>query len=385
MIARPDPVLAVAALALLFALQGARADAGTASVASPLGLPALVAPGDNALTEAKIELGRRLFSDERLSANGTMSCALCHLPEQGFTSNELATPVGSEGRSLRRNAPTLLNVALRSVLFHDGREESLERQVWGPLLERREMGNVSVDQVLQRIAAIPGYRGLFQEAFGEPEASADGIGQAVASYERTLLAGNSPFDRWFYAKDASALSAQEQAGFTVFNWSGCGRCHSVGEQSALFTDDRFHNLGTGWAHSQRGGEAIILAPGLRAQIDAADLARISEAEQPDDGRFEVTRDANDRWAYRTPTLRNVALSAPYMHDGSLATLEQVIDYYDQGGNQAPDKDPFLKILNLTRPQKLALAAFLRSLTGDNVELLAQKARASPLSSAVGER
>jgi cytochrome c peroxidase len=303
------------------------------------------------------------------------------VPEQGFTSNELATPVGSEGRSLRRNAPTLLNVGLRSVLFHDGREDSLEHQVWGPLLERSEMGNASVDQVLQRVAAIPAYRELFIAACGKPDVSADSIGQALASYERTLLAGNSRFDRWFYAKDSSALSEQEQAGFTVFNWSGCGRCHSVGGQSALFTDDRFHNLGTGWAHSRRGGEAITLAPGLRAELDAADLARISEVEQPDDGRFEVTRDLEDRWAYRTPTLRNVALSAPYMHDGSLATLEQVIDYYDQGGNRAPDKDPFLKILNLTQQQKLALAAFLRSLTADNAENLAQKARASPLGGA----
>ena len=240
---------AVAGLAMLLGVQGSKADTGVSSVASPLGLPALVAPRDNPLTEAKTELGRRLFSDARMSANATMSCALCHLPEQGFTSNELATPVGSEGRSLRRNAPTLLNVALRAVLFHDGREDSLERQVWGPLLARSEMGNASLAEVVQRVAALPEYRDLFLTAFGEAAVSADTIGQALASYERTLLAGNSRFDRWFYAKETSALSEQEQAGLTVFNWSGCGRCHSVGAQSAMFTDDRFHNVGTGRAHS----------------------------------------------------------------------------------------------------------------------------------------
>src|SRR5262249_4921737 len=171
-----------------------------------LGLPPFTVPADNPITPEKVELGRKLFLDRRLSPNGTMSCAMCHLPEQGFTSNELATPVGIEGRTVRRNAPTLLNVAFQRHLFHDGRAVSLEAQIWEPLLAANEMGNRSVGDVLDRIRALADYGGLFEKIFDGQGVSAGRLGQALAAYERTLVAGNSRFDRWRYGRDSSALT-----------------------------------------------------------------------------------------------------------------------------------------------------------------------------------
>lgn len=344
----------------------------------PLGLPEVPLPPDNPLTPARIELGRKLFLDRRLSHNGTLSCAMCHVPEQGFTSHELATPIGLEGRSLRRNAPTLYNVAYATRLFHDGRETSLENQVWSPLLARNEMGNPSVGYVIEKIQTLPDYEGLFEQAFGRgPDMLT--VGQALAAYQRTLLSGNSPFDRWYYGKEAGALSREAQRGFEVFRGkAGCTACHLVGENYALFTDNAFHNTGVGWARSMgiKGKRSVRLAPGLTVEVEEKMLQDF-EPPIPDTGRFEVTFDPRDRWAYRTPTLRNVALTAPYMHDGSLATLEEVVAFYDRGGIDHPLRDPRLKPLGLTAEEQQALVAFLKALTGDNVERLAREARAAP--------
>lgn len=344
----------------------------------PLGLPEVPLPPDNPLTLARIELGRKLFLDRRLSHNGTLSCAMCHVPEQGFTSHELATPIGLEGRSLRRNAPTLYNVAYATRLFHDGRETSLENQVWSPLLARNEMGNPSVGYVIEKIQTLPDYEGLFEQAFGRgPDMLT--VGQALAAYQRTLLSGNSPFDRWYYGKEAGALSREAQRGFEVFRGkAGCTACHLVGENYALFTDNAFHNTGVGWARSMgiKGKRSVRLAPGLTVEVEEKMLQDF-EPPIPDTGRFEVTFDPRDRWAYRTPTLRNVALTAPYMHDGSLATLEEVVAFYDRGGIDHPLRDPRLKPLGLTAEEQQALVAFLKALTGDNVERLAREARAAP--------
>ncbi|WP_333839945.1 cytochrome-c peroxidase [Pelomicrobium sp.] len=344
----------------------------------PLGLPEVPLPPDNPLTPARIELGRKLFLDRRLSHNGTLSCAMCHVPEQGFTSNELATPIGLEGRSLRRNAPTLYNVAYAMRLFHDGRETSLENQVWSPLLARNEMGNPSVGYVIEKIQTLSDYKGLFEQAFGRgPDMLT--VGQALAAYQRTLLSANAPFDRWYYGKEAGALSREAQRGFEVFRGkAGCTACHLVGEKYALFTDNAFHNTGVGWARSMgvRGKRSVRLAPGLTVEVDEKMLQDF-EPPIPDTGRFEVTFDPRDRWAYRTPTLRNVALTAPYMHDGSLATLEEVVAFYDRGGFDHPLRDPRLKPLGLTAEEQQALVAFLKALTGDNVERLAREARAAP--------
>lgn len=348
--------------------------------APPLGLPPLQVPGDNPLSPAKVELGRRLFMDRRLSPNGTMSCAMCHVPEQGFTSNELGTAIGLEGRSLRRNAPALYNAAYLSRLFHDGREISLENQVWGPLLAANEMGNPSVGYVVEAIRALPDYTGLFEAAFGGRGPDLQTIGQAIAAYERTLLSANTRFDRWRHGGEDGLLSAEERLGFGLFTGrAGCAACHPVEEKHALFTDQGFHNTGIGFARSMAGDvkHRVQLAPGVYTEIAESETRSFSEPAHSDVGRFEITQDPADRWAYRTPSLRNVAVTGPYMHDGSLATLEQVVEFYDRGGIENPGLDPLIRPLGLSPREKRALAAFLGTLTGDNVAALARAARAAP--------
>jgi cytochrome c peroxidase len=359
------------AIAVLCACQrGPGAGAATA----PLGLPELAAVG---ATQPAIELGRKLFMDRRLSPNNTMSCAMCHVPEQGFAANDLGTAIGVNGRSLRRNAPTLLNIAHVALLFHDGRESDLERQAWGPLLNALEMGNPSVASVADRIGALADYRGRFEAVFAGRQADQSTIGAALASYQRTLVSANSRFDRWRYGDERHALNAAEQAGFALFAGKGhCIACHRIGASTAQFSDGRFHNTGIGWARSMapRQRHTIRLAEGVFVDVGDRDLRSVSDPLQGDEGRFEVTHQDADRWAYRTPSLRNVALTAPYMHDGSLATLEDVIAFYQRGGIDNPRKDRLLQALQLTREEQRNLAAFLRSLDGDNAAALARQAR-----------
>ncbi len=345
-----------------------------AQVTVPLGLPALTTPADNALTPAKIVLGRKLFMDRRLSPNGTMSCAMCHVPEQAFAVNDMATPIGFEGRSVRRNAPSLLNVAFEPALLRDGGESSLENQVWRPLLARNEMANASVEQVAGRLKSLADYRGLFEAAFDGRGPSRETIGQALASYERTLLAANSRFDRWFLQREPQALSSEAQRGFSVFNALGCPSCHRYGEASGLFTDHRFHDVGQSATPAEK--HKVQLAPDVYVEVDAAALASVSEPISRDAGRFEVTGRVADKNAFRTPSLRNVALTAPYMHDGSLATLEAVVESHRP--NAATDASKVLppELRALSEEDKRALVEFLRSLTGDNVQQLADQARAA---------
>lgn len=327
---------------------------------APLGLPELPEP-----PVAQALLGEALFFDRRLSVNGTLSCAMCHLPEQGFTANELRTSVGMEGVSLRRNAPTLLNVAFQRTLFHDGRAATLEAQAPMPLLHPDEMANTSAAALVARVASLRGYGRLFTQAFGDARPTGPRIARALAAYERTLVVGDSPFDRWRYGGDASAMSLQAQRGFELFSSQGCSRCHPIGERDALFTDHGFHNVGVGWRSERQRLQAVRvrLVPGLHAQLSPDEVARVGVPEQPDLGRFEVTRVAADLRAIRTPTLRNVALTAPYMHDGSFDTLEQVIDHYAGGGSpQDPVQDPLIQPLALTPDDRRALVAFLRALT-----------------------
>ena len=369
----------IASVGLLLALAGCARQAHDRAIDPALGLPPLPAVAA-APSRAMVDLGRKLFMDRRLSRNNTMSCAMCHVPEQGFAAHELATSVGIEGRSLRRNAPTLLNVAYVGALFHDGRSASLEHQAWAPLLNPIEMGNDDAGQVIKKIRRMPDYAGKFESAFG---AAADvrTVGAALASYQRTLIAGGSRFDRWRFGRDTQALTASEQAGFAVFAGKGrCVACHTVGDSHALFADGRFHNTGIGFGRSKVARDAarrhkVQLAPGVFTYISTGELASVSEPEQDDTGRHEVTKQEGERWAYRTPTLRNVAITAPYMHDGSLATIEDVIDYYQHGGIDNPGKTALVQPLALTVDEKRDLAAFLRSLTGEHVGQLAGAARA----------
>jgi cytochrome c peroxidase len=350
----------------------------------PLGLPKPAIPHDNPLTPAKIALGRKLFYDRRLSLNGTLSCAMCHIPDQGFSTTEMATAVGVEGRSVHRNTPSLFNVAYAQLLFHDGRENRLEQQAWGPLLAPNEMANPSIGFVVDAIKRNLDYRGLFEAAFARP-AGMETIAQALACYQRTLNAADSDFDRWYYAKQSHALNHQAQRGFYLFTGKGgCSTCHTIGKHNALFTDQKRHNTGIGYAAgnvSRNQQQRVEVAPGVFVNLAGDQLATVSEPKADDLGYYEISQNPRDRWRYKTPSLRNIALSPPYMHNGSLANLEQVVQFYNQGGIDNDNLSPLIKPLNLSAEEVSDLVAFLRALTGSNVGRLV----ADGLSAPRGER
>ncbi len=362
--------------------RGAPADLVAIFNNPPLGLPAVPVPEDNPVTDAKVKLGRKLFYDRRLSLNDTMSCAMCHVPEQGFANNELALAVGLEGRTVRRNAPTLYNIAYAERLFHDGRETRLEQQAWLPMLRRNEMANPSVGAVINKLRTMSDYDGLFEAAFDGRGPGMETVGAALASYQRTLLSANSDFDRWFYGKQEDALSPQAQRGYRIFSGKGlCTACHIVGENSALFTDNKLHNTGIGWYSAMAPVAAeqhVLIAPGIYATVTADKVAMVGHPELGDVGLYEITQDPNDRWRYKTPGLRNVALTAPYMHDGSLLTLADVVALYNRGGHPNEGLDPLILPLGLGTAEQGELVAFLESLTGDNVDILVSDAFAAPV-------
>jgi cytochrome c peroxidase len=293
----------------------------------------MVHPADNPLSVATIDLGRKLFHDTRLSADGTISCGSCHNPLQGYTQTNMPTPVGIGGRRGDRNAPSLFDVGYRTTMFHDGRAATLEAQYRSPMLGPSEMGNASMDAVVDRIKGFDDYRTFFAYAFAA-EPSTDTLGKALANYQRALVTGPNRFDRWHFGKEPNALAAQEIEGFRVFERARCGACHVVGASSAEFTDDGFRK--NGYAR-------------MRADAGATDL-----------GRAMVTRRTQDRFAFRTPTLRNVALTRPYMHDGGLATLADVVAFYGNTGLRsiaAPGAP-----LSLSADEQMKLVAFLDALT-----------------------
>ncbi len=343
----------------------------------PLGLPELPTPEDNPLTAEKIALGKKLFFDRRLSLNNTISCAMCHIPEQGFSSNELKTPVGFEGRTVRRNAPTLYNVAYMQRLFHDARETSLEHQVWQPLLASNEMAMPSIGATIEKIKRLTDYQGLFERAFDGRQADMLTIGQAIAGYERTLVSADAPFDRWYFGKQKDAISARAKQGFRLFTGKArCVTCHTIEKEHALFTDNKLHNTGIGWYEAMRTTSAdkkIQVAPGVFVPFRQALVDQVGHAPIGDLGLYEITQDPDDRWRYRTPGLRNLTLTAPYMHDGSLDTLEEVVAFYNHGGFANETLDPLIKPLGLSQDEQDALVTFLETLTGANVEELVMDA------------
>ena len=350
----------------------------------PMGLPPPLLPRDNPPTAEKIALGRKLFFDRRLSVNATMSCAMCHIPEQGFTNNELARPIGVAGRSLRRNAPSLLNTAYLTRIFHDGRVPTLEKQVESPLFAGNEMANPSVDDLISRICAMADYDGLFERVF-EGKPTLELIGQAIATWERTLLAGNSPFDHWRYGGRTDALSVKEQTGFELFSGKGrCATCHTVGQHNALFTDGAFHDTGIGYMRPEVrevniAAVRVELAPGVHTFLNREAIVSVSNPPlSPDLGRFEATEIAVDRGRFRTPSLRNVDLTAPYMHNGSLPTLEVVIEFYNLGGVPHSGLDPLIGPLHLDAGEVSNLVAFLKSLTSEDLSELITDARSVPV-------
>lgn len=317
---------------------------------------------DNLMTRAKIELGRQLYFDTRLSADNTVSCASCHDPDEGF-GKHTQFGVGINGQMGGRNSPISYNRILSGAQFWDGRAASLEAQAVGPIANPIEMGNTH-EKAVETVAGIPGYEMQFRVIFGDEGVTIDNIGRAIATFERAIVTGPAPFDYYegvrpflamkpddlealkeddpeTYAKyqatkaaaDAHPMSASAIRGRDLFfsDRSGCTACH-VG---ANLADEKYHNLGVGM-----------------------------EAEKPDLGRFEISKDEKDKGAFKTPTIRNVALSAPYMHDGSQKTLEEVVEHYAKGGTANQWLSPKIKKLDLKPEEKADLVEFMKACTGD---------------------
>jgi cytochrome c peroxidase len=326
------PLLAVAALAGC-----TKADfvGKPESIRAPLGLPAV--PGG--APAAAVALGRKLFFSPSLSVDGTLACASCHQPGQGFADPRPNSPGVNGGRG-NRNAPSVWNAAYWSSQFWDGRAATLEQQASGPMMNPVEMGHSSRG-VVAAVAADPEFRRLMAAAYGDEAVTLERITKAIAAFEKTLVRGNSPFDRYQFGGDRTALSEQAQRGLALFrNKARCALCHTIAADHALLTDQKFHNLGVG--------------------MDPA-------GNLPDPGRYAVTGREADRGAFRTPSLRNIAETAPYMHDGSLKSLKEVVDFYVGGGNANPQLDPLLQPLtSFTREERSDLVAFLESLTGETV-------------------
>jgi cytochrome c peroxidase len=294
--------------------------------AVPLGLGERKAPEDNSLTEARVSLGRALFFDPILSSDNTVACASCHKPEHGFSGGE-AKPRGIKGQQTTRKAPTLFNRAFGSAFFWDGREATLETQALRPIEHPAELGSKVAD-VVKRLQEHKQYKAGFEEAY-EGGVTASNLGKALASFERVLLRGDSPIDRFRRKGDVAALTTEVRHGFWLYESKArCWRCHN----GPNFSDEQFHNTGVSW-----GKEPLDL------------------------GRFDVTKKDADRGKFKTPTLRGLTLTAPYMHDGSLKTLEEVVDFYNKGGGANPNRDPILQTLELSTEERSDLVAFLKSL------------------------
>lgn len=321
-------------LLALMTAPGVRAQAGPGSVPQdsaavpPAGLDLYMPapPGGN--RPEVVALGRRLFFDARLSRDSSVTCSTCHRPDRAFADG-MRVAVGVDGRTGRRNVPALLNRGWARSFFWDGRAPSLEALVVKPIRSPAEM-DLGLDAAVRRVADDDAYDRAFRAAFGRGP-SAEALARALAAYVRSIRAGDSPFDR-FATGRADALSAVEREGLDLFRGRArCDRCHT----GPLLSDEAFHNTGVAWR----------------------------DGEPRDSGRAGVTRQPQDVGAFRTPTLREVARTAPYMHDGSLATLEDVVEFYDRGGHANPYLDPLIRPLDLTAAEKHALVAFLRALTG----------------------
>jgi cytochrome c peroxidase len=351
----------IARFLTILAVMGCINSAAGEAIKLPLGLPPV--PAAVAGTPTMRKLGEELFFDRSLSANGTLSCAMCHIPGQGFASNQSALSIGMEGRSLRRHAPSLYNVVFKKFLFHDGREIDLAAQVWGPLLAADEMGNAGIGPLIARLRADTDYGPLFEAAFPGEGATMMTLGRAIAAYEASLLRGGGRFDRALYGGERSALTPREWQGYELFvGKAGCVACHEIGPQTALFTDQTWHNTGVAFRSGATGGKTEVrLAPGVFQNVDLAAVGLAQSGAPNDIGRFEITNAPADRWAYTTPMLRGVRESSPYMHDGSLGTLAEVVEFYDRGGGPNPALDPQIRPLGLSAEEKASLVAFLEAL------------------------
>jgi cytochrome c peroxidase len=298
--------------------------------AVPLGLAPIIWPKENPYSAEKAELGWLLYFDKRLSADNTVACATCHDPQFAFTDGRNVSK-GIRGQLGGRSAPTVINRAFSLEQFWDGRAKTLEEQAKGPIANPIEMGHAH-DLCEKCVAGIAGYRPKFAAAFGTDQVTIDRIAQAIATFERTVLSGNSPYDR-FKAGDQNALSDAQKRGMEIFfsNNARCDSCH----EGINFTNGKYANVGIGM-----------------------------DKPNPDLGRYVVTQKEEDKGAFKTPTLREIARTGPYMHDGSLKTLEEVVEHYNKGGTKNPWLHQDVRELKLTDAQKQDLVEFLKALSGE---------------------
>ena len=306
--------------------------AGDYQLKIPFGLEesALVIPDDNPLTREKIELGRLLFFDKRLSKDNTVACTSCHLSRLAFTDGQRVS-TGIRGLKGGRSAPASINRVFSKAQFWDGRAATLEEQSIGPFINPVEHGFANHDEMIAKMKKIQGYRKLFNQVFGT-DITIAAVGKAIASFQRTILSGNSPADRFDMGQDEKAISPEAQRGLELFRGKArCTKCHS----GFNFTDEKFHNLGIGWDNN------------------SVDL-----------GRYMVTKTPEDIGAFKTPTLREIARTAPYMHDGRFKTLEEVVNFYNQAGIKNPHQDELIIPLELTDQEKHDLVEFLGTLNGE---------------------
>jgi len=335
------------------------------AAAPPLGLPEVPVPADNPLNPGKVLLGKKLFNDKRFSADGTVSCNTCHSPDKAFTDG-LKVSKGIRGQEGTRNAPTVINAAYYTSQFWDGRAPSLEEQSKGPFTNPVEHGLKNFDPILETVRSDRTYTALFKKTFGVApgDITIDHVAKAIAAFERSIISGNSPFDRYLYGKDSTAMSPAAVRGLEVFRLKGrCVDCHTIGQTSAIFTDNKFHNIGVGFSRIDAKLMDIVDAyrmkneSGRELDTDILTSDAISEL-----GRFAVTLDPSDIGRFKTPSLRNIAVTGPYMHDGSMDSLEEVVELYNEGGEDNPMLDGGIRPLRLTEHEKADLVEFMKALT-----------------------
>jgi cytochrome c peroxidase len=307
-------------------------------IQAPLGLPPVPIPPDNPPTAETIALGRRLYYDPILSSDNTVSCASCHSPQYGFADPRPVSE-GVDKKTGTRNSPPVINAAYFKVQFWDGRAPNLENQAEGPVQNPVEMAN-TLAVVEKRLNADPSYKAQFEQAWGPRPITYEMVEKSIASFERTVISANSPFDRWKYGHDESAVSESVKRGFVVFTSKkkgNCAACHTIEKSYALFTDNQFHDVGIGF-----------------------DMGTFNDV-----GLYAVTHKDVDKGKFKTPSLRNIALTAPYMSDGSLKNLKEAIDFYIGAGNSNPNLDKEIHVLDfLSGQERSDLEAFLNSLTGE---------------------
>ncbi|HKI83095.1 MAG TPA: cytochrome c peroxidase [Candidatus Krumholzibacteria bacterium] len=374
-------ILLVGILCLGFlSLPTAAATAGDAGPA--LGLPPVPIPADNPQTPEKIALGDKLFHDKRFSMTGEVSCSTCHDNDKAFTDSPLRFSEGIHKLNGTRNAPTVVNAAYFGTQFWDGRSPDLEDQALHPFVNPVEMGLPNHEPILKLVREDPEYVEAFASVFGKrgEEITMTEVTDAIAAFERTIVAGDSPFDRYYYGGDETALTEQQKRGFELFaNKGRCLSCHVIEQTQGLFTDNRFHNIGVGINDIQvdvpKLAHEFLQAEATLSEVDVKVLTDPRTSEL---GRFAVTRKFDDLGAIKTPTLRNVAATAPYMHDGSLKTLREVVVHYNNGGvTEASDPlNDFLsggiRPLNLSESEIDDLVAFMEALTSPQFTELAAK-------------